>query len=98
MDAAGNFVYRTLKVPKAELPETCVEVVRRVESAKRTLAHDEELIAFTNAGARDLVARHTPDLAGERNSNGNPTARIRMEVPDFLGGTFKLLERHGHAP
>ena len=73
-DAAGNFVYRTLGVPEAELPESCVEAVRRVESARRTLANNEVLIVF--ADARDLVARHAPQLASKRDKEGKPTAGI----------------------
>ena len=57
-----------------------------MESARRTLVHDEVLIVFTDPGSRDLVARHAVNLGNMRDQDGKPTAGIRMEVPDFLQG------------
>ena len=97
-DAAGNFVYRTLGVPEDELPQSCVETVRRLTSPRRSgPVRDEVLVVFTTSASRDLVARHSPNLSNKRNQEGKPTAGVRMQIPDHLNSLFKKLERHGHA-
>ena len=52
---------------------------------------------FKDPSIRDLVARHASNLSEAKDRNGKPAAGMRIEIPPYLGGTFKMLENHGHS-
>ena len=54
------------------------------------------MVTFREISQRDMIYRNAPNLSAHRDSKGQPTAGIMMEIPDYLIGDFKLLQRHGH--
>jgi hypothetical protein len=55
----------------------------------------EVLVTFYDQGTRDIVARKAANLADCIDQDGKPTAGVKMDVPQFLLGTFNLLQNHG---
>ena len=55
----------------------------------------EAIITFKDARTRDLVMGSASKLAEYIDSNGKPTAGMRMEIPSFLQQEFRVLFRYG---
>ena len=72
-----------------------IENARHIRDAKKQIPN-EVLVASIDPHTRDLVARHAINLAEAKGRDGKPNAGMRIEIPPFLGGTFKLMESHGH--
>ena len=91
--AVGNFIHDTLRVPDHEMDQNKIETVRRIRSGQRI--QDEALVVFVNLESRDLVTSYAHNLAECVDTNGRPTAGLRMDIPPKLMSLFKLLENHG---
>ena len=50
---------------------------------------------FTDSDTRELILSYARSLAHYIDNENKPTAGIRMQVSDYLEGTYKLLENHG---
>ena len=85
-----------LDIPAGELhPDALVEV-RRVPGKKRDPTMNEAVLTFDSVQTRDCVASYAANLAAWRASNSNLRAGLRLVIPDFLCGVFRVLERHAH--
>lgn len=74
------------------LAENIIESVARTRSSPRARHYLEVLVVFREEDTRELILSYSRSLTEYKNSKGRPTAGLRMEVPDFLRSTFKLLE------
>ena len=66
----------------------------RIDDLKGGIIYDEVKVEFPNRTIRDFVASRGPKLADYTDRNRKPTCGIRMEVPESLMPTFKLLKRY----
>ena len=55
------------------------------------------MVSFATIRARDLVYSYARNLGQCIDDDGNPTAGLRIEIPDQLLGDYKTLEQYGHA-
>ena len=90
-----QFLEKVLGVPGGELPGDAITDVRRVPGRKRSLTQNEVIITFDTVQTRDCVASYAPNLADWRGKNA-VHAGLRLEIPDYLCGVFRVLERHAH--
>ena len=93
-NASEQFVTKTLGVQ--DITDDDILMIRRIKSARRSVATNEVLIRFKTIQARDTVYANANRLSSHFDNNKRPTAGIKIEVPDHLLGIFKLLHRHGH--
>ena len=87
-----DFFKKALKMSDRDLGEIIVESVSRTRTSPRARHYLEVLVVFREEDTRELVLSYSRSLADYKDEQGRPTAGLRMEVPDFLGSTFKLLE------
>ena len=67
-----------------------------IQDLTNSKSYLEILITFADHYERDFYYSKAKNLAGYRNAEGDPTAGIRLDVPPYLMGTFKLLGDHGY--
>ena len=92
----GEFLHDVLKVPESELGQEDIELVNRVRNdALQDRVRDEVCIRFVDKRKRDVVFSYANSLADKFDSDGRPTAGIRLEIPEELMDTFRLLARFG---
>ena len=104
----GDFIHDKLKVHEDALQKSDVVSVRRVlrgarqsDRRHRRQAHpqqvwEEVLVVFQSVEIRDMVWSHSFNLAGFVDSEGKPTAGVRLEIPDALRNVFRDLQWYGH--
>ena len=94
----GNFLHEVLRIPHSEMDQTQIEHISKSGpmQPEGSPVHDEVLVLFCTAAARDRVLRGSANLANRKTPEGVPTAGIRIEVPLALRGVFNILERYGH--
>ena len=93
---AGEFLHGPLAIPESDLGQDDVEAVFPVNDPVRPESiRDEVVIRFKNGKIRDMVMSNSVNLASCVDSNGKPTAGTRLEIPDELKDTFRLLSRFG---
>ena len=92
-----RFIREKLHVNSTTFSDAQVERVRRTRQPRRTRGNvnNEALITFTDKYARDEIAAGAKNLSDYKDEAGNPTAGLRMNYPDHLGGDFKALEWYG---
>ena len=90
----GIFLHTTLSIPHDEMEEERISEIRRMRTGG-TRIKDEALVVFIDAETRDFVTGFARNLANAVDTNGNPTAGLRMDIPIQLMSVFKLLETHG---
>ena len=92
----GEFLHDVLKIPESELGQEDIELVNRVRTdALQDRVRDEVCVRFADKRKRDVVFAYANSLSGKFDSGGRPTAGIRLEIPDELMDTFRLLARFG---
>ena len=90
------FLRDSLGMAESEVNLEDIEMVRRLKTGRRSKAKDEALVVFKDQLVRDNVSRRAPNLSECFDSERNPTAGIKMEIPQYLLGVFNLLQDHGH--
>jgi hypothetical protein len=93
--SVGDFLHSKLELEETECSQESIEKIRRLKSGRRNRSNSEVLVTFYEQQVRDLVARRSSCLADYIDSDGQPTAGIKIDVPQFLLGTFNLLQSHG---
>ena len=95
-ESVGDFIHETLRVPETEVNQTNLVEIKRVEdTASSGIVKQEVLVTFHTAEVRDLVMSYAVSLSGSVDATGRPLAGLRLEVPDELLDTFRLLSRFG---
>lgn len=92
---ACAFLDEALAIPEGELAECAVVHVKKVPGHKRNNNQREVVITFDTVQTRDCVASYAPNLAHWRGQHSSK-AGLRLEIPDYLCGVFRVLERHAH--
>ena len=94
-EGAGDFIHDVQRVSQVDVCQEDIEVVARVLDHSASVGRDEVLVTFVNSRKRDLVVSHSTNLADRIDTEGRPTAGVRLEVPGELSDTFRLLSRFG---
>ena len=65
---------------------------------KKRKIESEVVVRFRTVQTRDMVVSYAPNLRAWRDQDGSSAnaTGLRLEIPDHLMGTFKVLERYGH--
>ena len=92
---AYDFLENVLDMPKDEIPDGAILGVRKVPGRRKNYAQNEVIVTFDSVQTRDCVASYAPNLADWRGKNSSK-AGLRLEIPDYLCGVFRVLERHAH--
>ena len=92
----GEFLHGPLAIPVADVGQDDVEEVARVRDPMQPEnIRDEVIVRFRNRRTRDMVMAKSVNLASCVDSGGRPTAGTRLELPEELKDTFRLLARFG---
>ena len=92
----GEFLHNQLAISTEDIGQDDVEDVRRVVGERLPEGiRDEVVVMFKDPRKRDLAMVSSVNLAKYTDGNGRPTAGTRLEVPDELADTFRLLTRFG---
>ena len=70
--------------------------VERVQSLPRSRQHNEVKVTFKEPHMRDIVLSYARNLQTYVSEDGQPTAGLRMEIPDYLAKTHKQLDTYGY--
>ena len=92
----GEFLQENLRLTDDLVRQEDIEKISRVDdSVAAGTVKDEVLVVFNNAEVRDTVMANANKLATFVDAAGRPLAGIRLEVPQELMATFRLLSRFG---
>ena len=87
-----DFAVETLQIPTIVIRSTSIADVIRVRSSPNNAVYMGVLVTFGEITDRDLFFSKARNLSEYR----APTAVIRLDIPPFLLGTFKMLNNHGY--
>ena len=90
-----EFARGALEMDAAEVDNLDIIKITRTRIPPRSNIHLEILITFSSPEARDSISHRGGFLATYINENRKPLAGLRMDVPGFLTGVFKLLNSYG---
>ena len=85
-----------LAVPREDIQDESVVEVRRVPGRRKNANINEVVVSFDTVQTRDSIASYAANLALWRGKDNTTKASLRLEIPDFLCGVFRVLERHAH--
>ena len=92
----GDFLQDNLGLSDDQVRQEDIETISRVDDPVAAgIVNSEVLVVFSSAEKRDAVMMNANKLAGMVDSAGAPVAGIRLEVPQELVPTFRLLSRFG---
>ena len=74
-----------------DLNAIIIESIARVRTSPRAKQHLKVLIVFRDEECRETILSYARNLSGYVNKDGDPSAGLRLEIPDFLASTHKLL-------
>lgn len=95
-EAVGNFIHKTLKIDVGDVTQSDIESIARAEASNQpNRIKDEVIITMYDRRARDIIVTSSPNLANCVDQDGKPNAGIRLEIPNELMDTFRLLSRFG---
>ena len=93
---AGEFLHGPLAIPETDICQDDVEAVFPVNDHVRPESiKNEVVIRFKDTRTRDMVMLSSVNLATCVGPDGKPTAGTRLELPEELKDTFRLLSRFG---
>ena len=93
---AGEFLHGPLSVPESDVGQDDVKAVIPVfDPLQHESIKNEVIVRFRNNRVRDMIMSHSVNLATCVGPDGRPTAGTRLEIPDELKSTFRLLYRFG---
>ena len=91
---AGDFLHEQLAMPESSVCQEDVEAVVRVDDGTGS-QKDKVIMRFKDWKVRDLAMINSVNLAKYVDGSGRPTAGTRLEIPEELKDTFRLLARFG---
>lgn len=87
-----DFFHHKMRVPASLANEVTLDVVRPAPRGHpRSKVHNEYVVAFGDQEGRDAIKAYANKLA-----EWNGQAGLRLEVPDHLKGSYKILEQHAN--
>ena len=92
----GDFLHDAMRIPTSDLGQEDIEVIERVQDeTPSNYVKNEVLIRFFDKRKRDVVFAYAKNLGDKTDTEGRPTAGLRLEIPPELKDTFRLLSRFG---
>ena len=91
----GDFLHETLAMGEDDIGQEDIESIVRPVGGRNLVDRREVIVKFYDKQKRDKVVLSSPSLANKIDKEGRPTAGIRLEVPQELDDTFRLLHRFG---
>lgn len=93
----GEFIHGPLGVPEADICQDDIEMIKRAWTPENGVegGRDEVIVTMKDKKSRDLLMVSSVNLADRVDAAGRPTAGTRIEVPDELKDTLRLLNRFG---
>ena len=92
--AAGIFLGTNLGMT-GKIDKDSIEAITRVTIPSGPGVRDEALVVFADSRTRDMVMGAAAKLAPFTDTEGRPTAGMRIEVPPFLTREFRILFKFG---
>ena len=83
---------KTLKMPGQIIDTLTIEKIEKQSQARRSKIQDEVLVMLETSQQRDTIQSYALNLAAVQGKAG-----IRLDVPDFLRGVFRMFEEHAAA-
>ena len=90
----GSSSTKCYKSPRTITRKKKKQEIRRIRAAGVRIK-DDVLVIFVNLESRDFIMGFARNLAEAVDREGNPLARLRMDIPVHLMSVFRLLENHG---
>ena len=87
-----DFLHNKLKIPPPVTDGLVFEKVEKLSQTRRSKIQDEVLVMLESSQRRDVIQSYAPNLAPIQGQAG-----LRIDVPDFLRGLFRLFEAHAAA-
>ena len=94
--AFDEFLRTALCMSKQDLEQVILEDIYKVRSSPRSRQHDEVCAVFRDQETRELLLSYARNLSTYVDSNGDPTAGLRLEIPSHLMMTHRLLTMYGY--
>ena len=94
---AGDFLHQSLGLSASEIANENIVSITRLSDIAAAIGNvrNEVKLVLNSITIRDLVMSKSPNLASCVDSAGRPTAGVRLEIPNELADTFRLLNRFG---
>ena len=90
-----EFLSGALGLTEGQISDLNIERVERTGLPDNDLVHNELRIVTSSPNARDYLYSKGPKLAAYVDEDRRPTAGFRVDVPDFLGAEWKMLDELG---
>ena len=90
-----RFIRTKLDCNDAACPDSSIVRTRRTRQPRRSKIGFEVLVTFADRFARDAAASNAKNLAEYKDIEGNATAGLRLNYPDYMGPDFRVLEWYG---
>ena len=90
-----DFFKNALCISERDQEQIIIEDIYPVRSSPRSRQHNEVCVVFRDAETRELILSYARNLSTYVDKEGNPTAGIRMEIPQHLLMIHKLLMMYG---
>ena len=91
----GEFIHDTLRISTDDARQEDIESIERTAGPGTSSVVDEVVVVFRDRRVRDAVMAGSVNLASCVDGQNRPTAGTRLEIPDELAETFRLLARFG---
>ena len=92
--ALRRFLQEALTLSTADIGCLGIKFVERTRTPSNSMHQDEVRVTFSDPFLRDEFAAKG-NLLANYIKDGRPTAGFRLDVPDYLGGDFKVLMEYG---
>ena len=96
-EGVGEFIHDVLMVSTRGVGQDDIESIRRPQGPAPPGTGDrkEVIVTFYDKWKRDTVVASSPNLSEMIDQAGRPTAGVRLEIPEELEDTFRMLNRFG---
>ena len=91
-----DFLKNAIGLTDAQIDGLGIKRLERTGFPDSGVVHNELRVIMASPSARDYLFSKGPRLAKYVDSDRRPTAGFRVDVPDYLGGEWKMLEELGH--
>ena len=91
-EGVTTFLKKSLCIPETVVDGLTLERVEKLSQTRRSKVQDGVLVTFETAQQRDVVQSYASNLAPIQGRAG-----LRLDIPDFLRGLFRLFESHAAA-
>ena len=94
--SVDDFLKGALLINDEDNQNIIYEQIERIPSLPRARQHNEIRITFKTPTMKDIVLSYVRNLSTYVDKDGNPTAGIRLEIPQFLTRIHRNLDAYGY--